>query len=54
MTLDSGNYGIFLIMGNAGFISSTDATGTFRSLRKCRAAEIPGVPWTMSYFSGIL
>ena len=23
MTLDYGNYGIFLIMGNAGFISST-------------------------------
>ena len=23
MTLDSGNYGIYLIMGNAGFISST-------------------------------
>ena len=23
MTLDYGNYGIFIIMGNAGFISST-------------------------------
>ena len=23
MTLDYGNYGIFLIMGNAGFLSST-------------------------------
>ena len=27
MTLDDGNYGIFLIMGNAGFISSAVGLG---------------------------
>ena len=30
MTLDYGNFGIFLVMGNAGFISSTIAQNSAR------------------------
>ena len=43
MTLDYGNYGIFLIMGNAGFISST-VGARFGSLRVCsRALWVSGL-----------
>ena len=42
-TLDYGNYGIFLIMGNAGFISST--VGPPEPLRTLpKAMETPIAP----------
>ena len=40
MTLDYGNYGIFLIVGNAGFLTST----LWMQLDPAPAAQVPALP----------
>ena len=46
MTVDFGNYGIFLITGNAGFISSTvDPVGFVGPLKRISARDLYRRPW---------
>ena len=51
MTLDYGNYGIFLIMGNAAFISSTVASCGYG--KKCFLPPYPSVAHILAVIGSV-